>query len=98
MCELCIIKKKLLFFCHFYKFEAAPLHFSVGEDENWFVSEIGKNGGPWPLTLHAWRQPAAPWGSPALRHAFCQVAHLHTKNSSGRVCTCITSQYSVLTE
>ena len=47
------------------------------------------------------RQHSAP--NPAevpvpLLHTFCWVADLHTKNSSGRVCTCIASQYSAQTE
>lgn len=63
---------------------------------------LQKNGCPWPSTLHVRPQRRSP--APPPRPSLCVMLFVglhifaHVKNSSGRVCTCITSQYSVLTE
>lgn len=59
---------------------------------------LQKNGCPRPLTLHVCPQRCSPIKLQAPCHLLCRVADLHTKDSSGRVCTCITSQCSGLTE
>lgn len=91
-CRSCAL---LHFSCPFYKFEAAPLHFFGVQDENLFVSKrdcrrMDAQGCDHCMCVPSTAAPSSCRSPVPCFPSGCRFAHI--KNSSGRVCTCITLQ------